>query len=278
MGSADPQLEISGSATTGDLNELKGFLPSLAGDQIVGAAKVENIKIGGSLNKRDFSLTGDLLIDDLKYERPEAELGVSGLNCDIRFSQDLNPAQNYTMESSGTCASDKFNWDKTGEIDDITSNISINSKDVWDKIEISLSELKGSFMDGALTGSIGFDIESREFSMRGLLTGTELNLEKTPKSVIPFDINGKGDSVTASFSGGSGIYDADISLSASELILSLSKGRSFRLSEIKSKQNIGLKFISGEEETSSNGEAYDNITITNKGLAYKDLSFRGISG
>jgi len=277
-GSADVKegdviVNINGSAEARDLRVLKKMVPSLSQDEISGSAKARDLKISGSGKKREFTLKGEVLTRDLSYTKTKDDLGVSGLNCDLSINQALGIGGSFPMTSTGKCTADKFNWIKTGTIEDISSDVKISATENWSKTGISLSGLNGSYMDGKLTGSMGFDLSGESFKLSGLLTGQNLNLIEIPKSVIPFDMEGTAESATAEFEGGSGTYDADISFTAKDVILSLSKGRAFRVSEVQSEQNLEFKFVSGDEATNTERGTKETITIKNKGLRYENLTF-----
>ncbi len=277
-GSADVKEEdviinINGSAEAKDLSALKNLLPSLEQDEISGSATAQNVTISGSGKKGKFSIKGEVLTSDLNYKKTEEDLELSGLNCNLRINQTLTIGDSFPIISTGKCAADTFNWVKTGAIADISSDVKISATENWSKTDISLSSLKGSFMDGVLSGSMGFDLSGGGFKLKGLLTGQNLNLKETPKSVIPFDIEGTALTATANFGGGSGDYDADISFTAGDVILSLSKGRAFKLSKVESVENLAFKFLSEDKTEASAGVYRDTITIENEGLRYESLTF-----
>lgn len=277
-GSADVKegdviFDINGSAEARDLSVLKKFVPGLGRDEISGSATARDITISGSGKKREFRLKGEVLTRDINYAKTEDDLGVSRLNCDLRINQELAIGEGMPMNSTGKCTAEKFDWIKTGKIEDISSDVKISTSDNWSKTDISLSGLSGSFMDGVLTGSMGFDLSGGSFKLEGLLTGRDLNLKETPKSVIPFDIEGTARMATANFGGGSGEYDADISFTAGDVLLSLSKGRAFKLSKVESLQNLKFKFLSEDENGTPGGEGKDTIKIVNNGLRYEYLTF-----
>jgi hypothetical protein len=269
----DIVFNINGNAQAEDLSVLKSWVPAMEDDEIEGSVRAQNLSISGSGKKGDIKITGGLQIDGLSFKRVEDDLGISGLNCDLTINQALGGGAGYPMTSTGNCTADIFNWIKTGEIRDITSEVKIAATGNLRETNISLSGLNGSFMDGTLTGSIGFDLSEGSFKLGGLLTGRNLNLKEVHKSVVPVDIEGTAETVTAKFSGGTGVYDADISFTVRDFLLSLSKGRAFRLSKARSQNNLEFKFVSDDGAINPDGDGKDTIAIKNKGLLYENLTF-----
>jgi len=269
----DVIFNINGSAEVRDLGMLKKWVPVLDDDEIAGSVRATDIKISGSGQKREFTLRGDVVLRDLSYKRTQNELGVTGLNCGLKINQTLGVGGGFPIISTGNCTADKFNWIKTGEIRDITSDVKIAATRNFRETNLSLSGLKGSFMDGRLAGSIGFDLIEGTLKLTGLLTVQGLNLKEIPKSAVPVDIEGTAETVSAEFSGGSGVYNAAISFTAKDFLLSLSTGSAFRVSKAQTQQDLEVKFVSGEGTENPDGGGKDTITIKNKGLRYEALSF-----
>ena len=88
-------------------------------------------------------------------------------------------------------------------------------------------------MDGSASGTLNFFL-SQGFGggitkISGNILGSNLNLEMTPKTIIPANIAGNAESASARFEGGSSNYKADIFLSISNFLLKSNLGREFRV-------------------------------------------------
>lgn len=244
-----------------------------------GELSTENLKINGSRKKDDIQLSGDAQLSDFKFNS-ENETGpsIDDLDCNLEVNQSLNSSSSFSLASTGNCTSQEFSWDRTGEVQNISARVNLDSKDKWKDNKISLSNIKSQFMDGSAGGTLNFFL-SQGFGggiskISGNISGSNLNLEKTPRSIIPANIAGNAVSASAEFEGGASNYDADISIQIDNFLLKSNQGREFRVSTLQTSESVDFKYqsLASEEDASTETQA-DEITILGKGVSYEQLSF-----
>jgi len=275
----DVVFNLSGNTETLNINDLMAKILGDNRDILSGELNAENLKVTGSKAKDDIKLRGDAILSDLNYNSGKKDTpSVNNLECKLNFKQNLNSSSSFSFSSLGKCSAEKFLWDKTGEIDDITAEADIDSNSKWTDNKISLSNLKGKFMDGSARGSLNF-ILAKGFgggitNLSGNIEGWNLNLKKTPKTIIPANIEGDAQTATAKFEGGSNNYKADISLTVNNFVLKSNKGREIKISQFQTSDLIDFEYVSSDvEKGESPTSTEDKIIINGKGLKYKTLSF-----
>ena len=270
---------LSGNTETLNINDLMAKIFGENRGILSGELNAKNLKVTGSKAKDDIKLGGDVILRDLNYNSEKKDTpSVNNLECKLNFKQNLNSSSSFSLSSLGKCSAEKFLWDKTGEIDDITAEADVDSNNKWTDNKISLSNLNSKFMDGSARGSLNF-ILAKGFgggitNLNGNIEGRNLNLKKTPKTIIPANIEGDAQTVTAKFEGGSNNYKADISLTVNTFILKSNKGREIKISQFQTSDLIDFEYISSDiEKGESPTSTEDKIIINGKGLKYKTLSF-----
>lgn len=262
--------------------DLRDTVVRIFGDDngiLSGELKTEQINITGSRKKNDIHLSADTNLKEFGY-RSEGEDGpnVDKLDCGLKINQKLNTSSGFPLTARGDCTAGEFYWDKTGVVSDIKAQVRLDSGNKWLDNRITLSSISSSFMDGKAYGVLNFFL-NQGFgggitSISGDINGNDLNLEKTPKTIIPADIAGNATSASATFEGGSGNYEADILLTANNFLLKSNLGREFRVSSVQALSPVNLKYKSLEvEDEKSESNSQDEIHITGGSLSYRNLSF-----
>lgn len=275
----DVIFNLTGSTETLNINDFMAKMFDDKSDILSGELNTKNLKITGSKSGDDIKLSGDAILSNLNYNPEKKDTpSVNNLECKLNFKQNLNISSSFSLSSLGKCSAEKFFWDKSGEIRDITANADINSKNNWTDNKISLSNLNSKFMDGNARGSLNF-ILSNGFGggitkISGNIEGQNLNLQKTPKTIIPANIEGDAQSAIAKFEGGDSNYKADISLTVNNFILKSNKGREFRVSQFQTSDLIDFEYVSANiEKEGFPTSTEEKIVINGKGVSYQKLSF-----
>ena len=277
--SGDTIFNLTGSADTFDIRDLLVKMHSDSRDLLSGEFTLNDLKVIGSRAKDNIQLSGGVIVDGFVLNSiDEGSPSLNNMDCKLKFTQDLTASKSFSLSSNGNCSAEKFFWNKTGEVLQINAHVNLDSIDKWSDNKIKLFNLNGKYLDGVARGSLNFMLDQgfgggiTEIS--GDIVGQELNLKKTPKTIIPANIEGNGQSVSAKFSGGSGNYKADISLIVNDFVLKSSKGREFKMSRVQSGDLVDFKYNSEKGENEEANELIkEKITINAKGLKYQELSF-----
>lgn len=262
--------------------DLRDTIVRILGDDngiLSGELKTEQLKITGSREKNDIYLNVDTNLNEFRY-RSEGENGpkVEKLDCDLKFNQKLNTASGFPLSASGDCTAGEFYWDKTGIVNDIKTRVKLDSGNKWLDSTITLSIISSSFMDGKAYGTLNFflsqGVSGGISKISGDINGNNLNLEKTPKAIIPANIAGDATSASATFEGGSGNYEAYILLAANNFLLKSNKAREFRVLSLQTLSPVNLKYKSLDvKDGNSENTTDDEIHISGGQLSYRNLSF-----
>ncbi len=270
---------LSGEIDTLDLRDLMVRIFNDDKGLLSGELNTGNLKITGSRKEDDIHLNGDAHLKNFKFSSEnEDDPSVNDLDCDLKVNQNFNSASSFSLSSTGKCTAQEFSWDKTGAVKNITTRVNLDSKTKWTDNRISLSNINSKFMDGSASGTLNFFL-SQGFGggitkISGNILGSNLNLEMTPKTIIPANIAGNAESVSARFEGGSSNYDADISLKIDNFLLQSNQGREFRVSKLQTGESVDFRYKSLSNEEDASGESsIDEITIQGKGVSYQQLSF-----
>ena len=148
---------LAGNAQTLNIND---FMAKMLGDNryiLSGELNAKNLKVSGSKAKDNIKLSGDAILSGFNFNPDNNNTPkLNNLECKLNFKQNLNASSSFSLSSLGKCSAEKFFWDKTGEIEDITARANISSKNNWTDNKISLSNLNSKFMDGSAAGSLNF--------------------------------------------------------------------------------------------------------------------------
>ncbi len=241
-----------------------------------GELTTKNLKIVGSRAKGDIRLSGDSSLKGFNFKSGKKDdPTVSTVNCELKINQNLGSSSSFSLSSKGECTAQKFLWDKTGVVDDIKARFALSSKEKWSDNKITLSNIASLYMQGIASGSLNFFL-SDGFgggitTISGNVNGSNLNLEKTPKTIIPANIAGIAHSVSAKFEGGSNNYKATISLTANDFVLKSKKEREFRVANIRTSAPVDFEYKSQNQENGSSNQ--EDILIKGGGVSYQSLSF-----
>ncbi len=268
--------KLAGSADPLDIEQLMVKVLGDDSGRLSGELSTEQLKITGSRAKGDIRVTGDVSLAAFNFKSDiEDDPNVSGVACDLKFKQDFGDGSSFSLSSNGTCTADKFLWDKTGSIDEIKATVNLSSTTNWSDNKITLSNITSSYMDGSATGTLNFlltdGLGGGITSLHGDISGSNLNLEKIPKAIIPANIGGNARYVNAKFEGASSSYTADISLVVEGFILKSNKEREFRVSKLSTSGPFTLDYKSVGAKEGVTVE--DEILIKGGGVSYKKLSF-----
>ncbi len=240
-----------------------------------GDLTTKNIKITGARASDNIRLSGDVTLAGFNFNsEEEGNPSVSSVNCNLKVKQNLGATNNFSLSSNGSCRAEKFLWARTGQVDKIKAQVNLSSKDRWSDNKITLSNINSTYMDGFATGTLNFML-SEGFgggitTISGDIRGSNLNLEKTPRTIIPANIAGNAQSANANFQGGSSNYKADISLAVTDFVLKSNQNREFRVSKLQANQAVDFEYKSPTKEGDSNN---DEILIKGGGVSYERLSF-----
>ena len=263
--------DLKGSLASGDLTELSKRVPEINPETVTGNIRSDNLRIDGSLGKNDIRLTGNVILDDIGFAFADESLRVSGLGCTMDVKQYLSGGSGFSFSSRGPCSAAEFARNDIGAIKDLTAGVDINVGGLWRSKELLFSGLSGQFMDGAVSGSLRLSSANGKSEITGSLDGADLNLEKAPKSIAPFDLTGTARSVSADIQGNPGAYRAGITFAINDFTVRSKTGREFKVSGAKSTGPLDLEYL---ENTPAGGtEAERKIVIKGKGLSYENLSF-----
>ncbi len=267
---------LTGSTDPLDIENLMVVVFGDDSGRLSGELSTEMLKITGSRAGGDIRLSGDASLAGFNFKSDrEDDPNISGVDCDIEVKQGLGAEGDFSLSSNGTCTADGLLWEKTGQMDSIKAAVNLSSNSNWSDNKITLSNISSSYMDGSAAGTLSF-LLSEGFgggitSIQGDISGSGLNLEKTPKSIIPANIAGNARSANAKFEGASGNYKADISLIVEDFVLKSKKEREFRVSKLSTSGPFTLDYKSvGAKEGVT---VQDEILIKGGGASYENLSF-----
>ena len=241
-----------------------------------GEFTTKNLKVTGSRAKGDIQLSGDGLLESFNFKsEKEDDPKVSKVDCKLKINQNLDPSANFSLTSNGTCSAQMFLWDKTGPVDNLKARVAVSSKNKWSDNKIALSSITSSYMDGIATGSLNFFLE-KGFgggitTISGDINGSNLNLEKTPKAIIPANIAGLAQTASAKFEGGSNNYKANISIAVNDFVLKSKEEREFRVARIRSTVPVDFEYKSLNQKQSISDQ--EEILVKGGGVNYERLSF-----
>ncbi|GJM15704.1 MAG: hypothetical protein DHS20C13_10310 [Thermodesulfobacteriota bacterium] len=274
---------LSGQA---DSLDLKALMVRIFNDDkgiVSGQLSTENLKISGSRAKHNINLSSDAHLKDFKFSSDsDDDPSIDSLDCELKVKQHFTSSNNFMLSSNGKCTADQFSWDKTGVVQNIISRVDLSSNKKWSDNKISLSNIRSKYMGGGASGALNFFL-SKGFGggitkITGDIIGNNLNLEMTPKTIIPANISGNALSASAKFEGGSSNYNANISLHINNFLLKSNKGREFRVSNLQTSGPVDFKYKSvNTEEDASTDAQVDEINIQGKGISYQQLSFEEYS-
>lgn len=263
--------DLRGSLTSGELTELSKRVPEIDPETVTGNIRSDNLRIDGSLGRNDIRLTGNVILDDIGFAFANESLRVSGLRCGMDVKQYLSGGSGFSFSSRGPCAAGEFVQKDIGIIKNLTAGVDISAGGLWKKKELLFSDLSGQYMDGAVSGSLRLSSGDGESGVSGSLKGAGLNLDKTPKSIAPFDLTGTAQSISADIEGNPGAYRAGIKFAINDFTVRSKTGREFKVSGARSAGPLDLEYL---ENTPAGGtEAERKIVIKDKGLSYENLSF-----
>lgn len=275
----DTVFNLSGTISTLDLRDILVRIFDHDYGILSGKLNPENLKISGSRTKESIQLSGNAGLRDFIFNS-ENETGpsIDNLNCELKVNQSLHSSNNFLLSSLGKCTAGEFNWDRTGPVTEINARVELNSKNRWQDNKIELTNIRSRFMQGSAAGTLNFFL-SEGFggginNISGTISGRDLDLEKTPKTILPANIAGRALSANASFEGGSGNYDADISIQIENFLLKSKLGREFRVSNLQTSSPVDFLYQSADaDDITSNDAQVDEIIIKGQGLSYRELSF-----
>ncbi|MCL4244099.1 MAG: hypothetical protein KJ002_03070 [Candidatus Dadabacteria bacterium] len=268
----DAVFDLSGSSGEGDISNIVKRLPWLDAGKISGTAKAEDLKVTGSLKKGDFNLTGKLLVDNAGFEYGDGMLDIRGLDCALDISQSLQPP--FTQDSTGKCTAGTVASNAAGEVKDVSTSVRTAARESFGSMEVKLADLNANYLGGGISGAAGLDVSDGKSRLSGKINGRDLDVSRIPEDLIPFDVAGRAESLSADFKGEGGEYAAEVSFAVNGLEINLGEGRDFKLSRAATSAPVRIEYAAGLAEAEDGaGGPYGKITVRDEELAYEKLSF-----
>ena len=267
----NPEFYLHGTALSSDLKLLSKLVPEIKADTITGNLRSDNLSVSGSIGKNSVELTGGVALDGIGFAFSDDSLRIAGIRCALDIKQGIGGGYGLSFVSRGPCSVEKLSQKDLGEVNGISAGVEIKGSDLWKSKELLFPGLNGGYMDGVVSGSLGLSVINGRSKVVGSLTGANLNLNKAPKSLVPFDLEGSARSLSAVIEGNPGDYKAGVSFAVNNLIVRSSTGREFKVSQAGSSGPLDLEYV--EKATDEGKEAKRKIKINGKGLSYESLSF-----
>lgn len=267
---------ITGRAAAENLKDIVKWFPDINENELSGSVKGDNLKIEGSRKNNDIGLKGEIALDRVNFADKNDRIKAKSLNCRLNIKENFSVNDGFSVSSLGGCSMDTFFWDEIGELNRVSGNVEIKPKAGRESYGIVLSGLDGRYMDGRVGGSFEIIPGEGETEILGKLEGENLNLEKTPKNIVPLNINGNAQKASAKFGGKAGNYNADISFVLKDFLVRSKAGREFVLSNAETGEPLRFEFISAEGDENGGDSVPDKqrtIKVTDSGLFYEGLSF-----
>jgi len=271
----DTIFDLSGQASTGNIKEIVKWFPDINENELSGIVETDELRIEGSRKDGDITLKGKLEANGVDFADNGGNFKIKGMDCGLDIKQGLSGG--FSSQTDGKCSLSKFFWKEIGEIENVSGNIEIKPKDKDEQRKIIVSNLKGRYMGGDVSGTLKFGFGNDGLHIGGKVNGEGLDLAKAPKNIAPVDMEGNARSVSADFNGSSGDYEADISFAVGDFAIKSKTGREFRISGAETREPVRLEYsASGNdnagEDSASNDESH-RLTIKDKSLSYANLSF-----
>jgi hypothetical protein len=267
--------DLSGSAAAGDLKQLSKWIPNMNAEKLTGTLKSDDLKIGGSLKKGDLGLRGDIVLAGVGFSYNDHDFEITGLGCSLNLKQDLSGKSGFSFESGGACSANRLFQKDMGDIDNISAAVGMEARDGWTNRQLSISGLNSIYMGGKVSGSLGVIEKNGKGEVKGTLNGENLDLKLAPKSIAPFDLEGKARSVSADIEGSHDNYKAGISFVVNDFVMKSKSGSEFKVSKAASNGALDVEYrVSAEEKSGDSiNEPARKIIIKAKGPSYENLSF-----
>ena len=263
----DTVFDLSGSSGEGDISNIVKRLPWLDAEKISGAARAEDLKITGSLKKGDLGLTGKLLVDNAGFEYGDGTLDIRGLDCSLDISQNLHPP--FAQGSTGNCTAETVATDAAGEIKDVSTSVRTAARESFGTAEVKLVDLNAKYLGGSVSGTGGLDVSDGKSVLSGTINGSDIDVSQIPEDLIPFDIAGRAETLSADFKGQGGEYGADVSFAVNDLEINLGEGRDFKLSRAATSAPVRIEYSPGHGEAEDGAEPHGRISIKDEKLGYE---------
>lgn len=268
----DAVFDLTGSSGEGDLSNIVKRLPWLDADKISGRARASDLKITGSLKKGDLNLKGKLLVDNAGFEYGDGTINVQNLGCALDVSQALGSP--FAHGASGKCSAESLSSSAAGEMKDVSTSVQAAARESFDSAEFKLENFNAKYLGGGVSGSVGLNVSGGKSGLSGKIAGQNLDISKIPEGLVPLDIGGSAESLSADFKGSGGEYGADVSFVVNGLEINLGEGRNFNLSKAASGAPVRVEYVSGVTEAEGSApEPYRKISVKDKALNYENLSF-----
>ncbi len=268
----DAVFDLAGSSGEGNLSNIVKRLPWLDADRISGRARALDLKITGSLKKNDLALAGKLLVENAGFEYGDGVIDVRGLGCALDVSQALGSP--FTHGASGKCSAESVGSSTAGEMKDVSTGVRAAARESFNNAEFKLENLNAKYLGGGISGSLGLDVSGGKSGLSGKIAGQNLDLSKIPEGLVPLDIGGSAESLSADFKGSEGEYGVDVSFVVNGLEINLGEGRNFNLSKAATGAPVRVEYTSGAAEAGGGApEPHRKISVKDKSLSYENLSF-----
>lgn len=268
----DAVFDLSGGSGEGDLSNIVKRLPWLDAAKISGSARASDLKITGSPRKGDLLLSGKLLVENAGFEYGDGAISARGVGCALDISQALQGP--FRHGASGECSAESVSSSAAGEMKEVSTGVRSAAEESFGKAQLRFENLNAGYMGGGISGSLGLNVSDGKNELSGKVSGRNLDLSKTLEALLPFEMGGIAESLSADLKGGEGRYGADVSFVVNGLEINLGEGRDFKLSKAATGSPVSVEYTPGARDTgSSAAPPAGKITVKDKALGYEKLSF-----
>ena len=286
------ECNISLVGETGDIEieEIPRLVTALSGLQFSGVAKADDIKLVGSKAGKNFFLDGDVLLGQVSVRDKNRGFEVRGINGEVYFNNTFQDSAEAGFSASGVF-SFKNALTKIGEFREGEGKVEFTADSSFKNKRLEFSSLKGSFLDGVISGDARFEFLDGKNLVSGNLAASGMSLEKVPESFIPASLEGKLERVNAKFmSEDMKEFNTVLSFSIRDFRLETGgDSGDIKASMVESIEPIRVKLLSespsnkphgkvrtgrekeNREKVSGNGNS--RMHIEGKGISYENLSY-----
>jgi hypothetical protein len=283
---------LQGEAEDIQLENIPNWVPNLSSIDLSGDVKTSNIRVTGSRENKNISLSGNATLSEVDIKDKKDDFQIKGLEGRFDFKKAFGNETYGGLSTHGDFSLERISA-KIGELSGVSGKVEFTADNDGSNKTINLSSLKASFLDGQVSGNIEFRVLNEKTTLKANLEGSNLDLKEIPKDYIPTPLEGKVEAINAEFmSENMKEFNADLSFSLRGFRVEAGENGTIKASKAKSIRPLGVKFFKlgnrGAEEghlgESQNSDArqtserrQNKMAIENKGLYYENLSFNEFS-
>ncbi len=286
------ECNISLVGETGDIKieEVPRLVTALSNLEFSGAARADDIKLIGSKAGKNISLYGNVLLNQLSVRDKNRGFEINGINGEVHSKNTFHDNAGVVFSASGVF-SFKNALTKIGKFNEGKGKVEFIDDKGLKKKRLDFSSLKGSFLDGMISGDVRFEFLDVKNLVSGNLAASDMRLEKIPETFISTGLEGKLERVNVKFmSEDMKEYDTALSFSIRDFKLAAGRrGGGIGVSRVESLEPLRFKLVSeslsngvhdqvhtGREKESRemvSGNENSRIYIEGKGISYENLSY-----